>query len=80
MIDYPRYAWQLLAGSRSSGEREMAVRRQRDIASYLDITRPLQILDVANGRLRPQYTILKSEGHQVYGIDFVNRPQLSRMD
>jgi SAM-dependent methyltransferase len=80
IADYPRYAWQLMAGSRSGGEQAMAERRQRDIAPYLDITRPLQVLDVANGRLRPQYAILRGAGHQVFGIDFVNRPQLSRMD
>jgi SAM-dependent methyltransferase len=80
MIDYPRYAWQVLTGARSSGEAGLAEIRARDLAPYLDTTRPLQILDVANGRLRPQYAILRDAGHQVYGVDFVNRPQLSRID
>jgi ubiquinone/menaquinone biosynthesis C-methylase UbiE len=80
LLDYPRYAWQLLNGSRSSGEREIAAMRQQDIAAYLDIRRPLQILDLANGRLRPQYALLKAAGHQVYGIDLANRPQLSRIN
>src|SRR6266542_3202580 len=69
ITDYPRYAWQLLAGSRSNGERDMAERRRNDIAAYLDMSLPLRVLDVANGRLRPQYTILKSEGHRAYGFD-----------
>jgi ubiquinone/menaquinone biosynthesis C-methylase UbiE len=80
IADYPRYAWQLLTGARSSGEAGLAEMRARDLAPYLDTTRPLQILDVANGRLRPQYTILKAAGHHVYGIDLVNRPQKSRVD
>ena len=31
------------------------------------------MLDLANGQLRPQYSILRAEGHRVYGIDMVNR-------
>jgi SAM-dependent methyltransferase len=80
ITDYPRYAWQLLAGSRSNGERDMAERRRNDIAAYLDMSLPLRVLDVANGRLRPQYTILKSEGHRVYGIDLINRSEFGRTD
>jgi SAM-dependent methyltransferase len=80
LIDYVRYTWQMLNGARTNAERGISELRQHDIAAYLDVDRALRVLDVANGRLRPQYTILKSEGHQVYGIDFVNRPQLSRKD
>lgn len=80
IIDYPRYAVQLLAGSRSGGEREMAERRERDIAPYLNTSGPLRVLDLANGRLRPQYTLLRAAGHRVYGVDLVNRPQASRID
>jgi len=78
--DYLHYTRQLLDGSRASGERSLAEYRQRDITPYLQGDGHLRILDVANGRLRPQYTILKAAGHQVYGIDLVNRPQLSWVD
>lgn len=78
--DYPRFAWQLLTGERSEGERSMAERRQGDIAPYLASNHQLRVLDLANGRLRPQYSILRSAGHQVYGIDMINRPQLGRAD
>jgi SAM-dependent methyltransferase len=38
------------------------------------------VLDLGNGRLRPQYTILKAAGHRVYGIDLANRPAISAVD
>jgi SAM-dependent methyltransferase len=80
LIDYPRYAWQLLQGRRSWMERTAAEQRERDIAPYLHGRGSLRVLDLANGRLRPQYTLLRAAGHQVYGIDFVNRPYLSWKD
>jgi SAM-dependent methyltransferase len=80
LADYPRYAWQLLEGHRSWMEQTAAEQRTRDIAAYLDTGRPLRVLDLANGRLRPQYTLLRAAGHQVYGIDFVNRPYSSWKD
>jgi SAM-dependent methyltransferase len=75
--DYPRYAWQLLNGFRVNHERAFANMRRQDIAPYLNGTHPLQMLDLGNGRLRPQYTILKAAGHRIYGIDLVNRSHLS---
>jgi SAM-dependent methyltransferase len=54
--------------------------RARDLAPYLDLRQPQTILDVANGRLRPQYTILRRAGHRIYGIDYVNRPRHSGVD
>ncbi|NWG21483.1 MAG: class I SAM-dependent methyltransferase [Chloroflexi bacterium] len=72
--DYPRYAWQLLQGDRSSSEATGAAWRTADIAPYLDLSRPRDILDLGNGRLRPQYSILRAQGHRVIGIDLVNRP------
>jgi SAM-dependent methyltransferase len=75
LTDYLRYAWQLLNGSRSDGEWRMAVERQRHIAPYLDTGRPWRVLDLGNGYLRPQYILLRAAGHQVYGIDLVNRPR-----
>ncbi len=80
ITDYPRYAWQLVNGFRTEGEKKIASRRQRDISPYLDGDRSLRILDLANGRLRPQYILLKAAGHEVYGIDLVNRPHLSWED
>jgi SAM-dependent methyltransferase len=80
LLDYPRYAWQLLRGDRSTGEKALDDRRTQDLAPYLDLAQPRRILDVANGRLRPQYSLLRSAGHQVYGIDWVNRPRRSRTD
>jgi SAM-dependent methyltransferase len=78
--DYLRYSWQLVNGFRAFGESELAERRQGDIAPYVSPDRRLRILDVANGRLRPQYTLLRAAGHQVYGVDWVNRPSASRVD
>ena len=78
--DYLRYAWQILSGFRVSHERTIAEERQRDIAPYLDKGRPWQVLDLANGRLRPQYILLKAAGYQVYGIDLVNRTRLCWVD
>jgi SAM-dependent methyltransferase len=80
ITDYVRYTWQMLSGVRTVAEQSISERRQHDIAAYLDTGHRLRVLDVANGRLRPQYTLLRSAGHQVYGVDFVNRPQASRTD
>lgn len=80
IIDYPRYAWQLLHGQRSWMERTISEQRQRDIAACLDVGRRLRVLDLANGRLRPQYVLLKAMGHDVFGIDLVNRPLTSWKD
>ncbi len=79
-IDYPRYAWQVLNGSRTNHERHFAQLRHRDVAPLVDTTRSLRVLDLANGRLRPQYTILKAAGYQVYGIDLANQPTSTRVD
>lgn len=78
--DYLRYTWQMLNGFRARGEQAMADHRERDIAPYLNIQKPLTILDLANGRLRPQYTLLKAAGHHVYGIDYVNRQGFTKTD
>ena len=79
-IDYLRYVSQILNGFRVSHERALAHIREQDTAPYLDGNHPLRVLDLANGRLRPQYTLLKAGGHQVCGIDLVNRPRLSWVD
>ncbi len=80
ITDYLNYSWQLVNGFRSDGEKTIAARRQCEISPHLDGDRSLRILDLANGRLRPQYILLKAAGHEVYGIDLVNRPHLSWED
>lgn len=72
--DYIRYTWQMLNGFRAQHERSLADLRTRDIRGLLSEQRPLDILDLANGRLRPQFALLKAAGHHIYGVDFVNRP------
>jgi SAM-dependent methyltransferase len=79
-IDYISAFQDLYSGRRLHNEQIMARQRQLDIAPYLDVGHSLRILDLANGRLRPQYYILKAAGHQVYGIDIANRPEGDRTD
>jgi len=71
--DYFIFLGQLLSGFRMDHERGIAEERRRDTAPFFDGKRPPRILDLANGRLRPQYSILKADGQKVYGIDRVNR-------
>jgi SAM-dependent methyltransferase len=75
--DYLRYAWQILNGFRVNGERRTFAEREQDIAGYLDTDLPLKVLDLGNGYLRPQYTLLEAAGYRVCGIDLVNRFQWS---
>jgi SAM-dependent methyltransferase len=79
-LDYVRYTYQMFSGYRSNGEREVADRRSTDLASVVSGDQPLRILDLANGRLRPQYTILKAAGAKVVGIDLVNHPSRNATD
>jgi SAM-dependent methyltransferase len=74
IIDYFRFAWQLVVGIRLKMELNIDRMRQDDIANYLVQHKLLDILDLANGRLRPQYTILNSRGQHVVGIDLINQP------
>jgi SAM-dependent methyltransferase len=75
--NYLHYLWQLLNGFRATGEKQIAAERDDDIAPYIETKRSLQVLDLGNGSLRPQYTLLQAAGHLAYGIDLVNRPQWS---
>src|SRR5437764_905097 len=79
-LEYAAYFWQLLSGFRVAHERKWAAVRKHDIMPYLDATRPLRVLDLANGSLRPQYFLLKSGGADVYGIDLVNMPGVGWKD
>jgi SAM-dependent methyltransferase len=78
--DYIQYTWQMLNGFRAGIEEWVAGTRERDLAPYLSLRQPRRILDLANGRLRPQYALLRSAGHTVYGIDLANRPQATWVD
>ena len=73
--DYLHYSWQLLNGFRANGEKQIAWERDNDIAPYINTKRSLRVLDLGNGSLRPQYTLLQAAGHRAYGIDLVNRPR-----
>ena len=77
ITDYLRYAWQMLNGYRATIERRIFTERRQDIAGYLDTRKPLTVLDLGNGYLRPQYVLLKAAGYRVCGIDLANRPQWS---
>jgi len=79
-LDYIRYIYQMVSGQRSDDEREVADRRSAEIASVVSRDQHLRILDLANGRLRPQYTILKAAGANIVGIDLVNHPSRSATD
>lgn len=80
-LDYLTYFGQLLNGFRVNSEKSLFVKRENDVAPYLSsVNHPLKILDLANGRLRPQYALLRSAQLDVYGIDLVNRPQSTWTD
>ncbi len=78
--DYLVTASGLVTGSRVKAEQDAALSRELDLASYLNSSKPLRILDLANGRLQPQYQVLRSSGHQVIGIDIANYPGHTRID
>jgi SAM-dependent methyltransferase len=71
--EMPSFGWQLLSGQRSAIESRFAQLRAQDIQQYSGSDNLLRILDIANGRLRPQYALLRHAGHQVYGVDYINR-------
>ena len=79
-IEQLRYGWQLVNGEREKHERWLFEMRQRDIAPFVNGCPRLKILDLANGRLRPQYMLLQAAGHKVYGIDLINRPEHGRVE
>lgn len=72
--DYARFGWQVVTGFRTWGEQRIAEERRQDLRAYLDLAQSLRGLDLANGRLQPQYDLLRAEGHRVFGVDRVNRP------
>jgi SAM-dependent methyltransferase len=68
-----RYGWQLLDGSHARLQLAGAEQRQRDVAPCLEAEAVPRVLDLANGRLRPQYAILRALGFRVCGVDMANR-------
>ncbi|NIM21662.1 MAG: methyltransferase type 11, partial [Candidatus Latescibacteria bacterium] len=78
--DYLVSVWQLGLGTRTRDERFLAAERRADVAPFLPLDKPLRVLDLANGRLRPQYLLLEAEGHRVVGIDLINRPRAGWKD
>jgi SAM-dependent methyltransferase len=77
LIEFPIYLWQLLSGVRSNYEAIFAKLRSEDTDEYLNHLNSPEILDLGNGLLRPQFSLLKNAGNRVYGIDIANRPQTS---
>ncbi len=78
LADYARFLWDLLSGLRQRSEYSGSQRRVRDCAQLLPTGGvPLTVLDVGNGKLRPQYTILRRQGHRVIGVDLANHPSFS---
>src|SRR6266508_670780 len=74
-IDYLRYGWWLVDGTPIEHERWIANLRHHDTAPFVNGKNSLVILDLANCQLRPQYKILRDQGHRVYGLDMVNAPE-----
>jgi SAM-dependent methyltransferase len=75
-FEYLRYGWQIVSGSRIHGEIQISEERKRDVSTYFDSQSGIKILDLGNGSLRPQYTILATQGYSMFGIDLVNRPSV----
>jgi SAM-dependent methyltransferase len=78
--DHCHYVWALMNGFRAGLEQQLARSRNEDLRTYLDMNQSLRVLDLGNGRLRPQYALLQAAGHQVYGIDLANQPRASWVD
>lgn len=73
--DYYCFGVQLISGWRARHEQWIANLRRVDLASvYNGQAGTPTVLDLANGRLRPQYRILRARGCRVYGIDVANHP------
>jgi SAM-dependent methyltransferase len=75
LIDYWVTLWQLLNGSRTKAESSVANERLQDLIPYLLNFEKMRVLDLANGRLRPQFYLLNNEEFQAFGIDLVNGSQ-----
>jgi hypothetical protein len=74
VVDYARYAGQMFGGFRVRHEKEIFNTRESDIKGLFN-SQKLKVLDLANGWLRPQFSLMSNAGHDVTGVDFVNAPQ-----
>lgn len=78
IADYIRFLNDLLSGRRQRAEFGAAQRRARECKPYLpEGPQVLTILDVGSGKMRPQYTILRRQGHRVIGVDLANSARFS---
>ncbi len=66
--DYLTAFRQLIDGSRLDGEQTLYQERKRDTRDIFGISHQLRILNLANGRLRPQYMILHIHGFRIFGV------------
>ncbi len=66
---------EILTGKRSAREYDAAVKRENDIKIFINLSKNIRVLDLANGWLRPQYSIFQKQGYHVVGIDLVNLRQ-----
>jgi hypothetical protein len=73
VFDYLHYMWRLLNGFRSTHELWIARIRENDLSEFNWKSRSGRMLDLANGRLWPQYRILRARGY--CGIDRANYPK-----
>ena len=72
LSQYLLFAYEILSGKRTRSEAGVLKRRQDELLPYIDLGSPAIILDLANGRLRPQSYLLAKQGHLVVGLDYVN--------
>ncbi len=80
LAEYSQYFRQLVGGFRVNHELALARHREKDLQPYLTDGRDVRYLDLGNGRLRPQYQILKKDDRKVIGIDLANRPNKAWVD
>ena len=70
--DYLTSIFQLLSGHRTANEERISEDRFREISPFIKLMNTTRILDLANGRLRPQYTLINTKGYQAFGLDIAN--------
>lgn len=80
LFNYLTAIWQILSGYRTKEEHYLNLERKVDVSLYLDWSKSLKMLDFANGRLRPQYLILNTEGHKAFGVALANHSRSSLID
>lgn len=72
--DYLVFLTDLLFGRRFAAESAIAEIRNDDTEKLIPDSYDIRVLDLANGHLRPQSTLLSAAGYEVVGIDFANLP------